>query len=228
MLKVKRYFFTIISVFILAISPVTKAFAAEPSFSFYPDSGVVANLEDGFTVDVMIDTAGQEVTSARFTITFDPNILQLAKAERNNSLFEQYPDDESSLDNTNGVVMLTGFTQSGSSDLYVTEGDSDLFARLTFDVLKKGEVTLDWEFTGSEDLFDTYILEEGSPPQNILDTKPSSATFEIGDIVNQPDTAIGLNEYIIATGFVLILFGALIIFSTPKRRDKGTVVLYEG
>ena len=218
----------------LILSPVNTVLAAEPSFQIYPAGGVVSNPEDGFIVDVLIDSAGEDLTSARFVVTFDPSILEIKKAERNNSLFEQWPNDESTLDNDNGVVMLTGFTQSGSSDLYTTSGDADVMARLTFDVLKQGEVTLDWEFSGSNDNFKTVMLKDGSPPQNILDTKPSAVTFQIGDVVYNPssvNTGLTIDRYVLATGLVLILFGGLMVFSRPDnrlRKGKGTIVLEPG
>lgn len=232
MLKVKRYIYTVLFTLIFLTLPASKSLASEPSFSFYPDGGVVTNKDEGFTVDVLIDSAGEEVTSARFTVLFDPAVLELEKAERNNSLFELFPEDESSLDNENGVVMLTGFTQSGSSALYSTNGDPDVLARLTFNVLKEGDTLLEWKFTGGTDLFDTYILKEGSPPQSILLTKPNSAKFSIGEILVQSgdlaNTGMSLDKYIIVTGVVLVLFGALLVFSNPKSRGRGTVVIYEG
>ena len=111
----------IISISILTILtiliPITTVSAASPMFYFYPESGVIKNVDDGFTVDVLIDSAGESLTEARMVFNFDPRLIQVSKASRNNSLFEEWPEDESTLDNENGVVMLTGFTQSGSSDL---------------------------------------------------------------------------------------------------------------
>ena len=136
--------FTVLLVCILL--PFGKAFASSPSFSLYPNGGVVVNGGDGFVVDVMIDTGGQKIVSAKFTLLFDPRELQLTKVERNNSLFDQWPEDESTVDNDNGVVMLEGFSQSGSGKEYVTEGDPDIFARLHFKALKKTDAVLDWEY----------------------------------------------------------------------------------
>ncbi|KKP81617.1 MAG: hypothetical protein UR84_C0020G0006 [candidate division WS6 bacterium GW2011_GWD1_35_594] len=119
----------LLSILVLCIS-TGYSFALEPSFSFYPSSGVVEDINEGFTVDVLIDSAGQSVSKARVTIKYDPNVIQLRKALRNNSLFEQWPIDESSTDNTNGVVMLTGYTPSDSSkDEYITSVVPDVFTR---------------------------------------------------------------------------------------------------
>jgi hypothetical protein len=225
---VKKYLKIMALVFFFSgmifVSPVL---AATPSFSIYPAGGIVTNKDKGFTVDVMIDSAGEELTSARFVITFDPEYLKLTKTERNNALFAQWPEDEATIDNTNGVVMLTGFSQSGADELYITQSEPDIMARLSFDVIKVGETSLDWEFTGSDDTFSSVMLVDGSPPQNVLKTKPAAVTFTIQrEIVS---TAIEWNKYVLVGGLILILFGGLIMFSRPKGFSKkdGTVVVYE-
>ena len=203
----------------------------EPTFKLYPPGGKVLNKDQGFVVDVLINTAEQEIVSANFSLLFDPKILQVKKAERNNSLFSQFPDDQTSIDNKNGVVYLTGFTQSGTGTLYKTQGDPDVFARITFQVLEVGETTLDWEYGDNAD-FGTGIYVDGSPPQNILRSKPLPATFTIGDEVLSPsnlNTGFSVDEYIIATGAVLLLFGGFMVFSKPRnfKKKSGTVVIYD-
>jgi hypothetical protein len=160
-------------------------------------------------------------------ITFDPEYLQLAQTEKNNALFSQWPEDEASVDNTNGVAMLTGFSQSGTDELYTTGNEPDIMARLTFKVVKIGETSLDWAFTGSDDTFSSVMLIDGSPPQNVLSTKPTAVTFTIQDeIVN---TAVDWNRYVLVGGLILILFGGLMMFSKPINFSKksGTVIVYE-
>lgn len=211
--------------------------ASDPTFSFYPDGGVIMDMEDGFVVDVLIDTAGQEILSAKFTVTFDPEVLQVRQAERNNTLFAQFPQDESTIDNSGGVVMLSGFSQSGTGGLYVTEDSPDVFARLTFDVLQEVETVLDWQYSGDDGIFDSAMYKDGSPPQNILLTKPRAATFTVGDAVGDdpiiydetPDTGLALDEYILVTGLVLVLFGAFMVFTRPGnvRKKTGIVVLHD-
>lgn len=229
-MKLKKTIQTlIISIFITILS-VSSSYATEPTFKFYPEGGTVANKNEGFIVDVLIDSAGEKLSSARFVVTFDPRIIKIKKAERNNSLFEQWPSDESSLDNESGVVMLTGFTQSGTSDLYITGDSPDVMARLSFEVVKEGTVTLDWEFSGSNDTFKTVMLKDGSPPQNILNIKPNSASFQIGKVIYDPskiDAGFSIDKYILSTGLVLILFGGLLLFSKPEKlkKGRGTIVL---
>lgn len=207
-----------------------KVDAAEPTFSFFPNGGTVANREQGFVVDVLIDTAGDEIVSAKFTILFDSEVLQVKKAERNNTLFSQFPEDESSIDNSNGVVMLSGFTQSGSGNLYSTGENPDVLARITFEVLQEGETTLDWEYDGEDAVFDTAMYADGSPPLNILPSKPDAATFSIGDeVIEIPETGLFTDKYILVTGTVLVLFGAFMIFTRPHgfRKKTGMVVIHD-
>lgn len=216
-------------VFLTSVLSVTPIYAADPSLSFYPAGGTVTNKDNGFTVDVIVNSGGQALTSARFVVTFDPKVLQLTKAEKNNTLFAQWPDDESTIDNTNGVVMLTGFSQTGTDTLYTTSNSTgDVMARLTFKILKTGDTILDWEFSGANEDFKSVLLTSGSPPQNILKTKPKAVTFSIGKTIVQ--TAIPWNKYVLIGGMVFILFGGLIVFSKPSafRKKHGTIVVYDG
>jgi len=224
---VKKYIKTIIlAIILVGFVFVSPSKAAEPTFSLYPAGGVVTNKANGFTVDVMIDSGGEELVSARFVITYDPAYIKLKKAEKNNALFAQWPEDEASIDNTNGVVMLTGFSQSGTDDPYTTGTKPDVMARLSFEVIQLGKTSLDWEFSGSDESFKSVMLIDGSPPQNVLKTKPSSAIFTIEkEIV---DTAIPWNRYVLIGGMVFIMFGAFMMFSKPRDLSKrGTVVIYE-
>jgi hypothetical protein len=209
--------------------PTTTVHAASPKFSFHPEGGVVKNVNDGFTVDVLIDTAGESLTEARMVFNFDPRLVQVSKASRNNSLFEEWPEDESTLDNENGVVMLTGFTQSGSGDLYKTSGDPDVFARIEFEIVTDDinvEIPLEWEFSGSDELFQTVLLADGSPPQNVLDIRPTDASIRIGQLTQ---TAIDPKYIPFIIGGFLILIAGVIITSKPEmtRKKYGTVVVYD-
>ena len=152
------------------------SFAANPNFTLSPSTGFVITNAD-FTTDIKIDSAGKSLTLARAVLIFDPAKLKITKVEKNNAIFCQWPADQQTTDNTNGVVMLTGFCQSGASNLYKTVGNPDVFARITFKPLKDGEIKLEWEFTGNDEPFKSAILENGSPPLNVLTSRPTSALF---------------------------------------------------
>ena len=229
---VKRIFLIISLILTYLLSSLflaQRVLASSPTFSFYPNRGIIKNVEDGFTVDVLIDSGTGSLSKARMAFNFDPRQLQIKKASRNNSLFDQWPDDESTLDNENGVVMLTGFTQSGAGDLYKTSGDPDVLARVEFEVLEDDlntEIPLEWEYTGSDDLFQTVLLADGSPPQNILNTRPSDAVFSIGELTQ---TAIDSKYIPFIVGGILILLAGVIITSKPEltRKKYGTVIVYD-
>ena len=74
-----------------------RANGAEPGFSIYPNGGQVVKPQEGFIVDIEIDSGGRAIVNAKFTLLFDPAVLQLVKAERNNTLFQAWPEDESTL-----------------------------------------------------------------------------------------------------------------------------------
>jgi hypothetical protein len=222
---------SLMGVFSSSFGDVYAQEESEPTFKLYPPGGRVLNKDQGFVVDVLIDTAGEEIISANFALLFDPEVLQVKKAERNNSLFSQFPDDQASIDNDNGVIYLSGFTQSGADTLYSTQGNPDVFARITFQVLETGETTLDWEY-GDNANFGTEIYGDGSPPQNVLRSKPNSATFTIGEEVLNPsnlNTGFSVDKYIIVTGAVLLLFGGFMVFTKPRsfKKKSGTVVIYD-
>ncbi len=234
----KNIYTIFLAIFLSFLFPATKILASDPSFSLYPANGMVIDASKGFSVDVRIDTDGEKSNSARFTILFDPRYLQLTKVEKNSDLYEQWPEDESSVDNENGVVMLTGFTQSDQEeDTYVTNGEHDVIARLTFKVLQEGIATIDWEYDTNNGVFDTYIMRDGSPPENMLMNKPSSGTYKIGagsgtegeDPLDPSNVNTGIEfdwKYGVITGVVLLLFGGFMLFTRQDMyRRKGTVVI---
>lgn len=220
---------------------------AEPGFSIYPNGGQVVKPQEGFIVDIEIDSGGRAIVNAKFTLLFDPAVLQLVKAERNNTLFQAWPEDESTLDNENGVVMLTGVAQSRSvTDADGKEGKEytpyksstpDIIARLHFKVLKEAKTTLDWEFNTNNGVFDTTMTENTSPPTKVNLTRPRSATFVIGQgdgsslDHSKINTGIPMDKLVIFTGVILLLFGGFMIFTRPERRyrkKKGTIIIYDG
>jgi hypothetical protein len=209
----------------------TYLFASEPSFSIYPSNGVVKDASKGFTIDVLINTGNYSITKAMFTLKFNPDQVRVVNAHRNNSLFDQWPEDESTIDNQVGVIMLTGFTQSGgSSTLYQSSGVSEVMARLEFEVVteEKEDIYFDFLYSGTDTLFSSVITRDGSPPQNVLATQPQGAKFSISGY-RSPDTAIDPSYLGVIFGIVSIAVGIFItnIRTSTFRKRKGTVVLYE-
>jgi len=221
----------ILLAFIIFIVSCSQTFAQEANFSFYPSNGTVKDPSKGFTVDVLLDSGTQSITKARFAVKFDPRQIQITKASRNNSLFDQWPEDESTIDNKRGMVMLTGFTQSGGTiPLYTTETQPDVLARLEFEVVteKKEEINLEFAYSGTDEMFNSIIMKDGSPPQNVLLSSPQGATFTLSGYVS-PSTAISPSHVGVIVGIVLIGVGIFVtnMKTSSFTKRKGTVVLYE-
>ncbi len=122
--------------------------------------------------------------------------------------------------------MLSGFTQSGRSGLYSSSPEGDVIARLTFSVLRSKTTYLDWEYDTNNGVFDTYMMKDGSPPQNILRSKPVAIVLQMaggGDLKIDPSTVktgIFDAKYLLIAGVILLLFGGFMIFTRPNVYQK--------
>jgi len=227
-MRVKKIGGILLMLLILSISAV-KIYAADASFSFYPSSGIVKDVNEGFTVDILIDSGSYEISKARAVVKFDPKIVKLREAYRNDNLFEEWVEGETSTDNTNGIIMLTGQTTDIEKKVYyVTEGDPDVFARLEFEVVTTSSkpVVLEFQYSGEDESLMSVILKSGSPTVNVLNSKPASATFSI-DGTDVPDTAIDSNTVGIILGVILILVGGFVRSTKVNvfKGRRGTIVL---
>ncbi len=235
----KYLFFLVLATFTLFVSTSTLVFGSDAEFTLYPSEGSVAAGEE-FVVDVLIDTKGQEVVLARAVLSFDPNLAKLENAERNEDLFCDWPENEQMVDNENGTIMATGFCQSGGEqELYATIDQADIFARLTFTALQEGNLDLKWEFSGFDEDMKSVIMQDGSPPQNILEFYDEFLVHNYvitssADDHRMPETNIPAFENISSTfmlgGFVFFLAFLTNILLDPKRRyfrKSRTVVVYD-
>lgn len=234
---IKAVYLVATTLFLSLVAPLS-AYAAE--FKLNPSTGNLIKGET-FIIDILIDSEGDELSQAAAVLSFDPDLIQIVKAQRNNSLFETFPSSEQSTDNTNGVLMLTGFTQSGTADLYKTDGDPDVFARITFEAIDSGNLTINWEYSGDIETFYTSLVTDGSPPQNILTTKPIGGTYTIksaSDIPSTPTTpTTGITEFdgayvggAVFAGGILLTIGMVVYYKASDRiisSDRKTIVLTE-
>ncbi len=224
----KGLFITILTVG-LFFANTAFTHAATATFSISPSKGTV-KTGNSFTMDVLIDTQSQPVLLARSVLTFDPTLLKVTKAQYNASLFCVYDSTKQSIDNTNGVIALEGFCQSGTSQLYKTDGNPDVFARITFQTKKAGTAVIDWQFSGSDQAFKSVIMQDGSPAFNIL-SKPSKVTYTIGGTNGGggvPNTGFFLSWSLITLGIVCILSCVVYVNYMKKNRINSklrTVVL---
>ena len=214
-------------------------FTVDANLSLYPSSGTI-DLGDDFVVDVLVDTQGQEVVLVRAVLWFDSGLVRLNNVIENEDLFCDWPVGEQLLDNESGVVMVTGFCQSGGEhDLYTTVGDSDVFARFEFSTLNAGELIMQWQYSGFDEPMESVIVADGSPPQNILllDEDALTYTYTIeqpAEETKMPDTNISALENISSTfwlgGSIFLLAFLTNILLDPKRRYFGksrTIVVYD-
>lgn len=228
--------------FLLVLPTSTFASGTEPRLYADPSSGYV-KVNTEFSYDIKIDSAGHEITLSRLVLTFDPQKVKVTKAERNSSLFCQWPVDNQSIDNTNGVIMVSGFCQSGTTTKpYKTVGEPDVIVRITFRALATGELRFAWEHNGNDEPFKTVLMETGSPPLNILTTKPSDFSFTSVAAsttptpgTDTPNTGVIDNTSTIAgigiVGGSILVFGGLTLLAAYQRvqynRKYKTVVVYK-
>lgn len=218
----------LISVVLISFFSFSSIYAAQPSLTFYPSSGVVSDIKNGFTVDVLIDSAGYDVSKARVVVKFDPNVVKLRKAYRNTSLFEEWPTDGSSTDNVNGIVMLTGQAKTEGGKMYKTENSADILARLEFDVIatKKQDIVLEFQYSGLDEILQSVIIDSVTST-NVLAEKPSHAVFSLDVTEKVPKTGISTNTFGIIGGVLLILFGGFVKSSSVRifAKKRGTIVI---
>lgn len=239
----KTFLLSLFFIFVVFQVSFTNTLAANANYSVTPKSGYVQVNKD-FVFDILIDTDNENSNLARAVLTFDPKMIRVVKAEKNSNLYCNWPEDEQTIDNVNGVIMITAFCQSGAGTLYKTTGEPEVFSRLTFRPLKAGRVTFNWKWTGENQSFNSAIMKDGSPPQNLLTTVPAAFSFNAvaltgGNNGNNggttPVTGLFDGELIIVglvtlISSILIFGGTYLIFFANKRNINKrfkTLVIYK-
>ncbi|MBN1617990.1 hypothetical protein JW887_01445 [Candidatus Dojkabacteria bacterium] len=207
------------------VNPVST-YAASPTMRLYPPNGY-AVLKQDFVIDILLNTNGEDTTMARAVFEFDASKLEVTKAEYGD-LYCDYPEDEYTVDNDKGVVMITGFCL----DPYYNSGDKEeLFARVTFKPLVEGKVDLVFNFETSNDEWNSIVKNTGSPPQNVLSTKPAGGSYEIVSTVptgkgttsntDLPKAGIFDDKFVlIGGGLLLVGFVVLLVSSLGRKKEK--------
>ncbi|MFH1547354.1 MAG: cohesin domain-containing protein [bacterium] len=211
MKHVLKFIVRLFTVFILFLFlDKGSTLAAGATMYLSPATGSYDSGEE-FTVDIMIDSGGDDVQTARAAISYDSDVVQV-KAVSHSNIFCQFPDSGYEVDNTNGQMILTGFCQD---EHYATVGDADILGRITFDAVGGGTANVEFNFDGTDDADMTYMLEPGSPPQQLDMTEPTGATFTIsgsatGGGDDLPDTGIRVNVGI-TFGVSLVLLSLFVL-----------------
>jgi len=242
MKKLFKKTFIFVGALAFVATAVTVSYAAD--FKLHPQGGYV-QYPDEFYVDVLIDAPDEKVTLARAVLLFDPSLVEVEDVSVNNGIFSKYPTDSQIVDNTNGVIQIEGFSQTGA--LYSTDADSsaqggDVFARLKFKTLYPDKLVLEWKYDGQDTPHNTVIMRNGSPPENILKTKPSNIEIIIQNpnayipptADNQPNTsvvdgaiytAVGILAIAVIVFTLLLIWGGLL--SKRVKEGVGTIVIVD-
>ena len=142
---------------------------------------------DTFTIDVMVNPAGNSVYSAQYDLTFDPTILQVVDQEKGDFLTQ---DGKNSIEVKNTFNNTIGKLEYGETRMGVTSGvaGSGVLATITFEAVGAGSMDLELSNVILGDtsaqsisgvvLNDGTVNVSGSPPQPI-DLTPT--TLDIPD-----------------------------------------------
>ena len=130
--------FLLVGGFFIVFPQLSWVHASEASFLFSP-AEVSTNLGDNFTLNVNIDTDGEQVGGAGAKITFDPFFLKVVGIETG-KIFSDYPT--AAYDNTQGNIIISGIVPS-INDLY---SGSDVFAKVTFSSRLVGKGVVKFNF----------------------------------------------------------------------------------
>ncbi|MDD3662209.1 MAG: hypothetical protein PHG63_04055 [Candidatus Dojkabacteria bacterium] len=212
------------SVIFLACIAGSDVRAAVPTVKLYPATGY-AELGKNFSIDIMLDTGGQDTISTQAVFRFDPSKVRVTKAEYGD-LYCQYPTDEYTVDNTLGWVKLTGFCLDPA---YNSGSSPGLFGRITFIPLVTGTTTFRFEETGSDDEWISKLTNDGSPPQAISPVMYTGGTYTIVSSVNSGGSSgqgslpgVGLfdGKAAIYGGGLLACAGTVFVADTVIRRIR--------
>jgi hypothetical protein len=159
----------------------SPAMAASPRIYLYPQTGY-ALLGENFTADIMLDTRGSDTTKVKAVIEFDPELVEVTEA-KHGDIFCQYPEDEYTVDNQEGWIVLTGFCLD---PIYRTSSEAELFGRFTFRPRKEGTVDMDFITENGTDDNYTLAMDTSSPPQ-VIDVTAEGAQYTIASDVSPGD-----------------------------------------
>ncbi len=143
--------------------------ALSASLSLSPSTGSYA-VGDNFDVQIMLDTAGEDVSAVDAIINYDSSVLQVTDITPG-TIFSTYPEQSAS-SNTIEVSGLDGSTTSPFN------GSNGVLATIGFRVLDEGDTDLTFDFTAGSTL-DSNVVEASSGQSNDILNSVSNASYSL-------------------------------------------------
>jgi hypothetical protein len=159
-LNILVYFLIISFLTFSFLTRVQPVFAVEPSLLFSPETENVKSGET-FDIDLLIDTAGQQVGGVDAVVKYNPSLLSGASIQTT-GVFNDYP--ATIINNQDGQINISGIVNS-INNLYAGR---DTFAVITFKAVSQGTAIVNFHY-----------LPGSTRDSNI------AVTFGSGDILNR-------------------------------------------
>ncbi len=181
-------------------------------------------VNDTFTVDLIIDTANQEVAGVGAELFYNQNNLEVTKIDTY-PIFDSYPN--ASYDNTKGTISISGIEDPTSQVLY---NGKDRFATITFLSKSVGQSTIKFNYlpnntrdsniavtygTGDILAYTNSLIVSISPNTNSPNTVVDNPTFSPPENqTNNSNTLI----YILGSIIIAILIIIITLFFFLKNK----------
>lgn len=137
--KARVFFALLITLLFVPLALPTSINAAVASLKFQPSS-MNLGVGERLIVDIIIDTAENEVAGCGAKIEYDPNIISVVSIDLG-SIFNDYPS--ATFDNNTGRAMISGIVNS-PKNLYKGQGK---FGTITLQMVSTGMTKVKFEFT---------------------------------------------------------------------------------
>ncbi len=180
--------------------------ALSASLSLSPSTGSYA-VGDDFDVQIMLDTAGQDVSAVDAIVNYDSSVLQVTDITPG-SIFSSYPEQSSSA----STIEISGLDASTTSPF---NGSNGVFATIGFRVLDEGDTNLTFDFTTGSTL-DSNVVEASSGQSNDILNSVTNASYSLlpegTGSTDLPDAALFLSSKKVLAIFIGMLFTGGAIF----------------
>jgi hypothetical protein len=208
------------------VSPVQAAGSATLDLTPLTASKSVDNL---FSVEIHVNTAGEAVNTIKAYLTFDPNVLEVTSVSTSGSIATIFTENEP--DNLNGTIHITGAASgagyTGTNGLFATinfrakaSGTSTLTFTSESRIISNGDNSDILNFTGLQN--GSYTIGAGSTTVSSGggdDPSASGAALPESGVATSTVTMIGLAMVLILGG----LFIANPYLFSPKLAKRNQI-----